>query len=602
MTKKIILGKTEDGHEISLNQDKLVESRMIVQANSGGGKSGLIRVLCERTKGLPFMLFDLEGEYASLREKVDLVLVGPDGDIPNDIRSVGLLMRKLIELRVSSVINLYEFAGVSGRSVVQQRREYIAAALTALVNLPKSHWLPLLLILDELQVICPERGGQKDVVSTQPVIDAIALGRKRGYAVVGASQRFSKVHNDALAELKNVFIGGTWLDVDQKRAGDYLGLVGNDRRTLRDLEKQQFYCFGPALSIKGVNKFKVDNCETSFPKAGEAQTIAPPKASDAITQIISQIDDLPAEAEQEKKDVESLQIENRELKQLLADRPTIPEPIETIKEIKVEIPVMAANAIAAAESVADTISNKIVTLITDLNVHIGELEHVRDGFLDGVAKVTGVSPETPVPTPQGVPQPPKTPTVSSAAPTNTPPPTRTAPPPPPPAADGSFSLNGYQRDLLNGLAELKAIGIGEPSRVQLSFITKKKAKSSHFGNMLGALRTNAYIDYPGDGKVSLTAIGEAHASATGRPATRSELHRRVRDLLNSYQQELFDAIFMHYPNAISRKDLAAQTNKSESSSHFGNMLGEMRTMEIVEYPQDKFVRAAESLFPAGLPA
>ena len=48
----------------------LLKSRMLVCANSGGGKSYLLRKLAEVCFGkIPQIIIDVEGEYLTLREK-----------------------------------------------------------------------------------------------------------------------------------------------------------------------------------------------------------------------------------------------------------------------------------------------------------------------------------------------------------------------------------------------------------------------------------------------------------------------------------------------------------------------------------------------------
>lgn len=105
--------------------------------------------------------------------------------------------------------------------------------MTALVNLPKRLWHPVLVVVDEAHVFCPERGTAE---SGAAVVDLATRGRKRGLCAVLATQRLSKLRKDAAAELNNVLIGRTGLDVDMKRAGDALGLptrsAGHTLRTL----------------------------------------------------------------------------------------------------------------------------------------------------------------------------------------------------------------------------------------------------------------------------------------------------------------------------------------------------------------------------------
>jgi hypothetical protein len=120
-------------------------------------------------------------------------------------------------------------------------------------------------ILDEAHIYCPERGSG-EAESTEAVISLMSQGRKRGYAGVIATQRLSKLHKDAAAEANNVIIGRTWLDADQVRAGDALGLSKADRLKMRDVGQGEFYAFGPALGQPGVVHFCSDQVRTTQPR------------------------------------------------------------------------------------------------------------------------------------------------------------------------------------------------------------------------------------------------------------------------------------------------------------------------------------------------
>jgi hypothetical protein len=96
---KEIAGEGTGGHEIRLDVQHLLTTKLLVTANSGGGKSWLLRLLFEgigRTTQL--LVLDVEGEFITLREKLDMVLVGPQGEIPTDVRSASLLVRRLMEM------------------------------------------------------------------------------------------------------------------------------------------------------------------------------------------------------------------------------------------------------------------------------------------------------------------------------------------------------------------------------------------------------------------------------------------------------------------------------------------------------------------------
>lgn len=70
-----VLGKNDfaDQKDIEVDLLKLVDTRMLVQANSGGGKSWLLRRLAEAAdKQIQTIILDPEGEFVTLREVCDV--------------------------------------------------------------------------------------------------------------------------------------------------------------------------------------------------------------------------------------------------------------------------------------------------------------------------------------------------------------------------------------------------------------------------------------------------------------------------------------------------------------------------------------------------
>ena len=183
--------------------------------------------------------------------------------------------------------------------------------LSAIINAPKNFWLPCLIIVDEAHVFAPQTGQSE---AMEAVIDLATRGRKRGYCAVLATQRLSKLHKDAVAEMNNKLIGRTGLDIDRKRAAEELGFTTKeDAISLRNLAPGEFYAFGPAIS-EAVEKVTVGPVATSHPKAGARiiTQVTPPTAK--IRKIIAQLADLPQEAHQEAQDMEALKTENAHLK------------------------------------------------------------------------------------------------------------------------------------------------------------------------------------------------------------------------------------------------------------------------------------------------
>jgi hypothetical protein len=168
----LIFGGRGDGGHVDL--DRLYESRLLIQGVSGSGKSTAIRSLCEQMHGVvPQLVMSIStGDFVTLREKYDYVLVGPGGDAPIAIKTAKVTLRRLIELNVSVIFDLSEMK-------FPERREWVKLACEELVHLPRSLQHTRLVILDEAQVFAPERGTGESVCD-EAVIDLVTLGRKRG--------------------------------------------------------------------------------------------------------------------------------------------------------------------------------------------------------------------------------------------------------------------------------------------------------------------------------------------------------------------------------------------------------------------------------------
>ena len=62
----MIIGQIIDDGKLECDLPALVDTRLLIQAKSGGCKSWLLRLIAERA-GIPTIVLDHEGEFASLR-------------------------------------------------------------------------------------------------------------------------------------------------------------------------------------------------------------------------------------------------------------------------------------------------------------------------------------------------------------------------------------------------------------------------------------------------------------------------------------------------------------------------------------------------------
>src|ERR1700748_2575318 len=103
MTVAIEMGNTTAGGPASLDLEELLATRLLVQGNSGSGKSHLLRRLLEQSAvHVQQVIIDPEGEFASLSDRYGHVVI--DGE-----RSLGErehIAQRIRQHRVSAVLVL----------------------------------------------------------------------------------------------------------------------------------------------------------------------------------------------------------------------------------------------------------------------------------------------------------------------------------------------------------------------------------------------------------------------------------------------------------------------------------------------------------------
>lgn len=315
---KIKLG-TGAGGDAMLDLEVMMRTNLLLQAASGGGKSRSIRRLAEQCcEHVPVGIIDVDGEFASLREKFPFVLIGPGGETPADPRSAALVARKMLELGTSFVADIYELP-------VAARKEWVRNFLTALIDAPKSLWRQFIFVIDEAHLFAPEQGhGRDGSVALSPIVDIGSRGRKRGFCLVAATQRIGKLSKDVVAELKNVFIGLATLDVDRERAAEALGKT-RDRKSRNDfydsvkfLKPGEFYGLGQAFA-NTPTLFRFGDVQTTHPEPGKQTKATPPPPLSKIKGLLPQLKDLPKEAEEEARTVAQMRAKIADLEEQIAN-------------------------------------------------------------------------------------------------------------------------------------------------------------------------------------------------------------------------------------------------------------------------------------------
>lgn len=548
MTKPFI--GTKGSAHITIDVPRLLETRLLVQANSGGGKSWTLRRIIEQVADkVQVLVIDPEGEFYTLREKYDFVICAPhDGDAQAHPRTAAMLARRLLETGVSAVLDIYDLKA-------HERQAFVRIFLDTLVNAPKKLWHPVFVVLDEAHVYAPERGKSE---STSAVIDLATRGRKRGMCLIPATQRLSKLHKDVAAECINKLIGRTGLDIDVKRAADELGMSPKEAvRTLRNLEEGEFFVFGPAFT-REVTKVRVGNVMTTHPKLGQRLMVAPPAPSAKVKKVLAKLADLPKEAEQEARTMAELKKENTTLKREitvtrnLAKKSGVPE-----KEVQQRIKVAVQDAKNNNHSVFDRSATS----------EIKELARRMDVL---AKKLTGAGPVTPQ---MGTKQ---SPNGHHIVPNE----------------------SSLRKGALKILAELAARYPAHYTKAQVGTLTGFSSRGGTFNTYISDLYKSGFIEKLAGNSFKATEagiefLGERIPAA---PTSHEEVMAQWRRSLRAGAYRMLAAIVEAGPEGLSREGIGTQVAMTITGGTFSTYLSDLRRNGLIEERHGVSI-ACDILFP-----
>ncbi|MCX9146400.1 ATP-binding protein [Erythrobacter sp. WG] len=247
MTARIDIGRGPGGEAIGIDLAELLATRLLVQGNSGSGKSHLLRRLLEECAGqVQQIVIDPEGDFVTLADAFDHVVIDAAAYSPREIEALAARVR---QHRASVVLALDELE-------VEQQIRCAALFLTALFDAPREHWYPALVVVDEAQMFAPAAAGEMNDevrrMTLAAMTNLMCRGRKRGLAGIVATQRLAKLAKNVAAEASNFLMGRTFLDIDMQRAADLLGMDRRQAERIRDLQRGQFLGLGPAISRRPV--------------------------------------------------------------------------------------------------------------------------------------------------------------------------------------------------------------------------------------------------------------------------------------------------------------------------------------------------------------
>jgi hypothetical protein len=597
--------------------DAVTESVGIL-AVKRAGKSHTAKKLAEQLfyAGQQIVIIDPKGDWWGIRSSADgreaglpIVIVGGEhADVPLEVNSGELVARMIVEDRVSMLIDLAEL-----------RKEKVPVFMSALLETlyrlkaKEQYRTPMMLIIDEADAIAPQKawkGHEERMLGAAE--DIVRRGGQRGIGITLVTQRAAVLNKNVLTQVGILVLLRTTGSQDIDAVDEWIKKHGQPEErkqvmdTIASMERGTAWFWAPGWpTAKGIfHQVKIGPIDTfdsgATPKAGQkrkapktladvdlntfrtkmADTIERAKANDPA-QIKKQLDAVTKElqAERNKKlpapPAAAPEIDYDKLEDAHQDAAGIAIEADRkwIEAYLVKVRKWVAGIVKALEAVEDPIG--------DLENELDMLESDLKGKFTDVPRLTSKrKPSSKFATAPFVDiRPTKIDEIK-------------------PLTSKTYASGGVTDRVLGAIAELNAIGISEPPRVQVAFLAGySHPQSTGFVKAIGALRTSGLIAYPSPGTLAFTDEGKSNAPVVDEPLTNEQLQERIMGLVGGVFAKVLKVLIESYPDPIERTTLAQATDYTHpQSTGFVKAIGRLRSLGLAEYPSAGTIKASSMLF------
>jgi uncharacterized protein len=552
--------------DLTLPLDAVTETFLIF-GKKGSGKTATAGVFAEEmiTAGLPVAVLDPMGAWWGLRSSADgkspglpvLIIGGEHADLPLTHDSGARIADLIVEERLPVVLDLFLMSKT-------QQRQFVTDFMERLFRRNRD---PLHLIIDEADRWAPQRGTHDMARLLGAYEDIVLRGRRLGLGSTSVTLRVAQL-NSAIRSQVEVLVAMRMLGkLDVQAIDEWIRLHATDedaaalKASLPSLPVGTAWFWSPGW-LEIMQKVQVRPRRTfdssATPKVGERRIVprsfAPVDPGD-LERLAGRLNTQPA-PEQAAKAVTSAETGRlrRQVSELTAALSEARKEAAREPE-RVEVPVLGPGDIAALEQA-----------ITGLRDIAGSLEIA-------LARATAAPRQEAVRPP---------PSAAPAVP---------APRPPAVAARGetAIPLSKAQRAILTVLAQYPEGRDKKP----VAMLAGYSANAGHFGNELGGLRRTGLIEPGMPLKITpdgLAALGSWEPLPEGRDLVDYWLsHPR----LGKAEREILRALLDAWPSPLTKPEVAERAGYSAGAGHFGNSLGRLRSMQLIE--GSKEIRVDETL-------
>lgn len=594
---------------------EIVTQAVAILAKRRAGKSYTARRLVEQLvkADQQVVIVDPKGDWWGIRAHRDgngaglpiTILGGERGDVPLEVSGGELVARLVVEERVSALLDLSLFR--KGEVAT-----FMAAFLETLYRLKarEAFRTPVMLIIDEADAIAPQKPQPNEARMLGAAEDIVRRGGQRGIGCTMITQRSAVLNKNVLTQVQVLIALRTIAPQDLKALDAWIDVHGTEeqRKTLRDslpsLPIGDAWVWSPGWPnrdgiFERVHVLQIETFDSGeTPKPGQKR--AEPKMLadvdlDAVRRQMADVVERAAAADPKALRARIAQLERDMAAAVKAQ--VMPDPEELERSRRAGAADVAAGAqkvlrqiIASDSAVRERAARAIDQALGQLKVAADALREPLDvpeieTSIPGAAGSMGSAAAFALPRPVHV----STPRMRTEN-VNT---------------SRSGDLTGPEQRVLDALAWWESIGVTAPSKVQVGFVAGYRVGKSvggTFGNILGRLRSEGLIDYPAPSVAALLDAGRSRATYPVERPTTDALHRAVYDRLDGPESRVLAALIESYPSAISKQDAGARAGYNVGPSvggTFGNILGRLRSLGLIDYPAPGQVVALPVLFLEG---
>jgi hypothetical protein len=147
--------------------------------------------------------------------------------------------------------------------------------------------------------------------------------------------------------------------------------------------------------------------------------------------------------------------------------------------------------------------------------------------------------------------------------------------------------------ILNALAELEQLGSNAPEPELVAVMAGySNLRSKGFSNAIGGLRSRGYV-----AGTSLTPAGRDLAQWNQAPQAPRDVQERVCRLLGGASERILRPLIEAYPDKVERETIATLAGyENVRSKGFANAIGRLRSLGFIDYPEPGTLKAMPVLF------